>query len=64
MDRGLWITWYDQPEQGREQYLQWLHNDYMPRMLKRPGWVWGAHYAEVPNSISEEIKAKVGASSS
>ena len=24
-DRGLWITWYDLPEEGREAYVTWLH---------------------------------------
>lgn len=44
-DRGLWITWYDLPEQGRELYFSWLHGTYLPAMLKRPGYLWAAHYA-------------------
>ncbi len=35
MDSGLWITWYDLPDQGRDDYLSWLHQTYIPAMLKR-----------------------------
>lgn len=45
MDRALWITWYDLPEAGRDEYLAWLHGTYIPRMLERPGLLWAAHYA-------------------
>lgn len=44
-DRGLWITWYDLPAEGRDAYLAWLHGTYLPAMLKRPGYLWAAHYA-------------------
>jgi hypothetical protein len=44
-DRGLWITWYDLPENGRDTYLSWLHETYLPDLLKRPGYLWAAHYA-------------------
>lgn len=44
-DRGLWVTWYDLPENGREAYFSWLHQTYLPALLKRPGYLWAAHYA-------------------
>jgi hypothetical protein len=44
-DRGLWITWYDLPAEGREDYFSWLHGTYLPDLLKRPGYLWAAHYA-------------------
>jgi hypothetical protein len=44
-DRGVWITWYDLPADGRTAYLSWLHEQYLPAMLKRPGYLWAAHYA-------------------
>jgi hypothetical protein len=44
-DRGLWATWYDLPVDGREAYLNWLHGTYLPSLLKRPGYLWAAHYA-------------------
>lgn len=47
MDRALWITWYDLPENGRDGYLAWLHGTYLPRQLERPGILWGAHFAAV-----------------
>ncbi len=43
-DRGLWISWYNLPENGRDAYLAWLHETYIPRILKKPGVLWGAHY--------------------
>ena len=47
MDRGVWITWYDLPAEGRDAYLSWLHETYIPELLKRPGYLWAAHYAAV-----------------
>jgi len=44
-DRGLWVTWYDLPENGRDAYLSWLHQTYLPGLLKHPGYLWAAHYA-------------------
>jgi hypothetical protein len=44
-DRGLWVTWYDLPENNRDAYLSWLHESYLPALLKRPGYLWAAHYA-------------------
>jgi hypothetical protein len=44
-DRGVWITWYDLPMEGRDAYLSWLHGTYLPGLLKRPGYLWAAHYA-------------------
>ena len=45
VDRGLWATWYDLPENGRDAYLAWLHGTYLPGLLKRPSYLWAAHYA-------------------
>lgn len=42
---GFWITWYDLPEHGREEYLSWLHGTYIPKVLARPGVLSAAHYA-------------------
>jgi len=47
MDRALWITWYNLPDNGRDNYLSWLHGTYIPGLLKRPGFLWAAHYASV-----------------
>jgi len=44
-DRGLWITWYDLPDAGRDAYFSWLHGTYLPALLNRPGYLWAAHYA-------------------
>jgi hypothetical protein len=45
MDRGYWISWYDLPDEGRADYLSWVHGRYIPRVLERPGLLWAAHYA-------------------
>ncbi len=44
MDRALWISWYDLPDNGRDAYLKWAHETYIPRLIKRPGFLWGAHF--------------------
>jgi hypothetical protein len=43
-DRGIWISWYDLPDAAREPYLAWLHGTYIPKILKKPGVLWAAHY--------------------
>jgi hypothetical protein len=50
MDRAFWITWYNLPDHGREDYLAWLHGTYIPTLLKRPGYLWAAHYASLERS--------------
>lgn len=52
LDRGLSITWYDLPAEGRDEYFSWLHDVYMPEILRRPGILWGAHYAEVKKKVT------------
>lgn len=47
-DRGIWITWYDVDEIGRDDYLRWVHDTYMPALARMPGVLWAAHYASVP----------------
>ena len=44
MDRGIWAIWYNLPEEGRNEYLAWLHEVYLPEALQRPGYLWAAHY--------------------
>jgi len=44
-DSGLWISWYDLPEEGRDAYFSWMHDTYLPGLLKRPGYLWAAHYS-------------------
>lgn len=55
IDRALWVTWYDLPESGREDYLAWLHGTYLPGLLKRPGYLWAAHYATRGSGGSAQI---------
>ncbi len=46
-DRALWITWYDVAPAARAEYLAWLHQSYLPALVKRPGYLAAAHYATV-----------------
>jgi hypothetical protein len=48
MDKAIWITWYDIDAGGREAYLAWLHEAYLPQLVRRPGILWAAHYGSVP----------------
>lgn len=52
-DRALWFTWYDLPEVGREEHLAWLHDEYIPKVLSRPGILWAAHYASESNIVPQ-----------
>jgi hypothetical protein len=56
MDRGIWATWYDLPEQDKEAYLAWLHHIHIPAMLSRPGYVWAAH---VQNIMTPEREQRI-----
>ena len=56
MDRGIWATWYDLPEQGKEEYISWLHEVHIPQMLARPGYLWAAH---VTNDTSPEREQRI-----
>ena len=44
MDNGIWATWYNLDETGKEDHINWLHNDYLPNILTHDGVVWAAHY--------------------
>lgn len=46
MDQAIWATWYDLPEEGRDEYLDWLHSDYLPALQSKPGIAWAAHYQD------------------
>ncbi|MDH3288232.1 MAG: hypothetical protein OEP48_10995 [Betaproteobacteria bacterium] len=56
MDRALHITWYDLPEKGQEDHLSWLRGTYIPKVLKRPGVLWAAHYASEKLQIPVRIR--------
>ena len=56
MDRGIWATWYDLPEQGKEEYIAWLHEVHLPKALLRPGYLWAAH---IENIWDEARKAHI-----
>jgi hypothetical protein len=51
MDRAIWATWYDLPDTGRERYLAWLHNSYIPHVTAQLGLLWAAHYESVPHHL-------------
>jgi hypothetical protein len=50
-DRALWITWYDLPAEGRDAYLSWLHGSYIPMLLRKPGFLWAAHFASEKKTV-------------
>ena len=55
MNRGIWATWYDLADEGKQEYLDWLHNVHLPSMLSRPGYLWAA---QVQNVVSAEREAR------
>lgn len=44
MDLGLKAIWYDLPARNAEEYLNWLHEEYLPAIIRLPGHLWAAHY--------------------
>ena len=55
-DRAIWATWYDLPEAGRDDHLAWVHQTYLPGLLKRPGYLWAAHYASIISGSYNSLK--------
>jgi hypothetical protein len=55
MDRGLWVSWYDVAEANKNEYLSWLHERYLPGMLKRAGITWAAHYVTEKTAVPERL---------
>ncbi len=58
MDLGIWATWYDLPEEGKEEYLSWLHEAHLPAMLNRPGYLWAAHVENIWDDEREKKKSQ------
>jgi hypothetical protein len=44
VDRGFWVSWYDLPQDKAGDYVAWLNDTYIPKILSRPGVLWAAHY--------------------
>ena len=59
MDRGIWATWYDLPETGREDYISWLNEVHIQEMLSRSVYLWAAH---VKNDTSEARERRLHSS--
>lgn len=57
LDRGLWATWYDLPDTGRDEYLDWLHGTHLPAMLDRPGYLWAGHYDVIGSARDNDLFA-------
>ena len=55
-DLALWVTWYDLPDAERSNHLAWVHGTYIPALLKRPGYLWAAHYASIPDATAARVR--------
>jgi hypothetical protein len=43
-DKGVWATWYDLEDSRKDEFLAWMHGEYLPFLGGRPGYLWAAHY--------------------
>lgn len=59
MDRGIWATWYDLSEDGRGEYLDWLHREHLPDMLRRHGYLWAAHVENIMSAERERASKTI-----
>jgi hypothetical protein len=63
MESAIWTIFYDYPQEGRKEYLDWLHEVQIPKMLARSCYLWAAHYQVVPTSERGHFSAtRVGRS--
>ena len=44
VDKSIWANWYNLPGSDKKGFLDWLHSQYMPKILANPGVLWAAHY--------------------
>lgn len=44
MSNGIWATWYDLADNDQSDYFDWLHGEHLPRIQRRVGFAWAAHY--------------------
>jgi len=58
MDRGILALWYDLRASEKQEYLDWLHGEYLPAMLRRPGFLWAAHVENLDSAEREEQSAR------
>jgi hypothetical protein len=57
LDRALWISWYDLADSGRDAYISWLQERYIPRRLAQPGLLWAAHFKSEVNPRMSGVPA-------
>jgi hypothetical protein len=51
------------PEDGKDEYLNWLYETYLPAVMARPGILWAAHYRIIKNNDTiQELSKFVGRS--
>ena len=61
MDRSIWATWYNLEEEGKEEYLNWLHEVHLPEAKKRDGYLWAAHYkSQEKKDILNNVEGRLG----
>ena len=59
MDRGIWAAWYDLPEEGKDEYISWLHEVHIPKTLSRPSYLWAAHVENIWDEEREAHKSRI-----
>jgi hypothetical protein len=58
MDRGIWAIWHDLAPETASEHTGWLHERYLPLMLRRPGYLWAAHVENVDWPEREEASQR------
>lgn len=48
MDRSLMVSWYDLAAATKARYCEWLHETYIPKLLRVRGVLAAAHYEVDP----------------
>jgi len=47
MSEAIWASWYDLEDNGRDAFLHWAHEAWLPWLRRQPGVAWVAHYRNV-----------------
>jgi len=47
MSEAIWASWYDLNDDGRNENIAWINDNYLPFLKQQAGYAWAAHYRNI-----------------
>jgi hypothetical protein len=60
MDCAIHATWYDLAPASQDDHLRWLHEEHLPALRQKDGFLWVAHYEVIPSRVGSMDRAAEG----